>query len=133
MRLVGAVAVVLRRLRAERGTVVMLFLLVAVTSFLVAVGPRLFERVADAGLRDAVSKGTALQRNLQFTAIDRIRPGDDQPMSFVQTRGDDIADQLPPSVGSLVDQRDFLVETPRFGLVEPPNYATFVTFRYQDR
>ena len=133
MRLVGAVAVVLRRLRAERGTLALVFVLVAVTSGLVAVVPRLFEQVGDAGLRDAVTKGTSLQRNLQFTEIDRIRAGDDAPMQFVAARGDDIFDRLPPSVGSLIADRDVVVETPRFGLVDPPNYPTFETLRYQVR
>jgi len=132
MRLVSAITVVLRRLRAERGTLALVFVLVAVTSGLVAVVPRLFEQVADAGLRDAVSKGTSLQRNLQFTEVDRIRPGDKDRTSFIRARGDDTFGRLPVSVASLIADRGFVVETPRFGLVGPPNYPTFETLRYQD-
>src|SRR5690349_17818929 len=132
MRLVSAITVVLRRLRAERGTLALVFVLVAVTSGLVAVVPRLFEQVADAGLRDAVSKGTSLQRNLQFTEVDRIRPGDEDPTSFIRARGDDTFGRLPVSVASLIADRGFVVETPRFGLVDPPNYPTFEPLRYQD-
>ena len=46
MRLVSAVAALLRRLRVERGVVATVFAVVAITSFAVAAGPRLFNRVA---------------------------------------------------------------------------------------
>ena len=77
MRLVGAVAVLLRRIRAERGVAILLFVLVAVTSFVVAASPRLFDRVADAGIRYEVARATSAQRNLQFTTVDQIRAEDD--------------------------------------------------------
>ena len=51
MRLVSAVAALLRRLRVERGVVALVFAVVAITSFGVAAGPRLFNRVADDALR----------------------------------------------------------------------------------
>jgi putative ABC transport system permease protein len=132
VRLVSAVAVLLRRLRMERGIAVALVVLVAVTSFVVAISPRLFERVADEGLRYEVDRGTAVQRNLQFTSVDHIRAGEKEPMEVVRSRGETRFERLPASVRDVIDTRDFVVESPRFGLTDPPNYRSFVTLRYQD-
>ena len=76
MRFASATIAILRRLRAERGVVAFLFLLVATTSFLVAVSPRLLDRVSDEGLRDGFAHATAIQRNIEFATADRIAPGD---------------------------------------------------------
>ncbi len=76
MRLVAAVAALLRRLRAERGMALLIFVVVAVTSFVVAAGPRLFNHVADDALRYGVERATAVGRNFQFSTVDRL-PADD--------------------------------------------------------
>jgi len=132
VRLVTAVAALLRRLRAERGVAALLFLLVAVTSFAVAAGPRLFNRVADDGLRYAARRATAIQRNVQFTSVDHLPAGEDDPFERVVARGDALGDRLPGSVTGLVDETRFVVDSARFQIQDPPNYQTFVTFRYQD-
>src|SRR5919109_2049045 len=132
MRRLAPISVILRRARAERGVLLTLFGLVAVTSLVVAVSPRLFERVADDGLRYDVGRGTSVQRDLHFTTNVPIRAGDDEPMQFVRARGEDLVARLPASVADLIDVDDFVVETPRFGLTDPPNFTTYVTLRYQD-
>ncbi|HSL76653.1 MAG TPA: hypothetical protein VK867_06900, partial [Candidatus Limnocylindrales bacterium] len=132
MRGLAAITAILRRARAERGVLLTLFGLVAVTSLVVALSPRLFERVADDGLRYDIGRSTSQQRDLQFTSTGEIRAGTDDPMGFVRARGENVAERVPGSVLDIVDASDFVVETPRFGLVEPPNYTTFVTLRYQD-
>lgn len=132
MRRLAAITAILRRARAERGVLLTLFALVAVTSLVVAISPRLFERVADEGLRYDVGRGTSTQRDLQFSTNVRIRSGEDDPMAFVRARGEDIEARLPSSVHDLIDLGDFVLETPRFGLTDPPNFMTFMTLRYQD-
>ena len=132
MRRLAAITGILRRARAERGVLLTLFGLVAITSLVVAISPRLFERVADEGLRYDVARGTSAQRDLQFSTNVRIRTGDEDPMQFVRARGEDVEARLPASVRDLPDVRDFVVETPRFGLTDPPNFMTFMTLRYQD-
>ncbi len=132
MRLVGAVAVLLRRLRGERGVVAFLFVLVAVTSLVVAASPRLFGRVADEGLRYAVSRSTATQRNIQFSTVVRSIPSGSDPMVGVVNRGDTLAGRLPASVTDIVTARHYVVDTTRFRLVDPPNYTSFVTLRTQE-
>ncbi len=132
MRLVSAVVALLRRLRAERAVAMLLFILVTVTSFAVAAGPRLFNRVADEGLRYEAVLATAAQRNLQFTAVDRLPAAEWDPMARVVARGEGLRGRLPDSVGALIDEVRFVVDSTRFQLANPPNYRTFVTFRYQD-
>ncbi len=106
--------------------------IVAVTSFVVAMGPRLFERVADEGLRYDVERGTALQRDLQFTTIDRVQAGDVDPLEFLMARADNAFGRLPASVQEVIDAGDIVVETPRFGLTDPPNLTSFITLRFED-
>lgn len=55
MGTVMAAAMLLRRLRAEIGIVLLLFVLLAATSFLVAAAPRQFNVVSDAAVRQAVA------------------------------------------------------------------------------
>ena len=87
MWLVAAVAALLRRLRAERGVAILLFVLIALTSFAVAAGPRLFNRVADEGIRYEAERGTAIQRNLQFTVAGTVSASQDAPFGRVVDRG----------------------------------------------
>jgi putative ABC transport system permease protein len=132
MRLLGAVAVLLRRIRAERGVAMFLFTLVAVTSFVVAASPRLFDRVADAGMRYEVARATSAQRNLQLTTVDQISAEDDDALANVDKRGGGLMARLPESVGQLIEARSYVVDTTRFRLIDPPNYTSYVTLRHQD-
>ncbi len=133
MGLVGAVAVLLRRIRAERGVAVLLFVLVAVTSLVVAASPRLFDRVADAGLRYELDRATSAQRNLQFTTVDQISAGErGDVFDRVESRGETLLERLPESVHRLVEARRYVVDLTRFRLTDPPNYPTYLTLRYQD-
>ena len=132
MRQVGAIAVLLRRFRVERGVTLALFALVALTSLVVAVSPRLFDRVADEGLRYEIQRGTAIGRNLQFTSVDQIRADPVDPTGLITARGEARLERLPPSVRDIVATSDAVVESPRFSLVDPPIYTTHVTMRYQD-
>ena len=80
MRLVAAVAALLRRLRAERGMALLVFVVVAVTRFVVAAGPRLLQprRRRWPALR-AWQHATAVGRNFQFSTVDRVPADDTDP------------------------------------------------------
>ena len=122
MRLVAAVAALLRRLRAERGVALLLFVLIALTSFAVAAGPRLFNRVADEGIRYEAERGTAIQRNLQFTR-GRYGPGDggrpvragSWPAAMHSGTGYRIRSRRSSASRGLSSM------TPRFGIADPPS------------
>lgn len=131
MRLVAAVAALLRRLRVERGVVALVFAVVAITSFGVAAGPRLFNRVADDGLRYEATHATAVQRNIQFTSVDRLPAGTTDPFDRVVARGDGLRQRLPPSIQHLVGDARFTMDMTRFQLAEPPKLPTVLTLRQQ--
>jgi putative ABC transport system permease protein len=132
MRLVGAVAALLRRVRAERGAMALVFVVVAVTSFAVAAGPRLFNRVADDGLRHDVARATAIGRNLQFSTVGRLASGSAaDPFARIAARGESLRSGLPASVEALVEKTRFVIDTPRFQVGDPPKFTTYVAFRQQ--
>ena len=133
MRLVTAVAALLRRLRVERGVVALVFAVVAITSFGVAAGPRLFNQVADDALRYEATHATAVQRNIQFTSVDRLPAGTTDPFERIAARGDGLRGRLPPSVRALVGDTRYTVDMTRFQLAEPPKLPTVVTLRQGDR
>src|SRR5262245_22070273 len=122
----------LRRVRAERGVLALVFVVVAVTAFAVAAGPRLFDRDASDGLRYQAAHSTATQRNLQISTVDRIGADPDDPYGAIAQEGAGFQRRLPGSVGALIDRRHFVLEAPRFRLSTPPKFTTFVTFRGQD-
>ena len=69
MRSIWAAAFVLRRLRGDGGVALMVFGLVAITAFLFAAAPRLFNTVADAGLRHQLEESRPVQRNVQISVL----------------------------------------------------------------
>src|SRR4029078_352709 len=131
MRLVSATVAILRRLRAARGVVAFLFVLVATTSFLVAVSPRLLDRVSDEGLRDGLARATAIQRHIEFATADRIAPGA-TPFEGVEDASEALWERIPGAVQRIIGDRRYVVDSPRFRVANPPNFTTFLTFRYQD-
>ena len=111
---------------------ILLFVLVAVTSFVVAASPRLFDRVADAGMRYEVARATSAQRNLQFTTVDQIRAeGDDAFANVDASRGR--APGSPACVDpaahrvALVRRRQHPLRADR-----PTQFTSYVTLRQQD-
>ena len=133
MRLVAAVAALLRRLRAERGMAVLIFVVVAVTSFVVAAGPRLFNHVADDGLRYGVERATAVGRNFQFSTVDRVPADDVDPFARVVSRGEAIRGEAARLGRRARSARaSTSSSSTRFRLADPPNFTTFVTLRQAD-
>ncbi len=132
MRPLWAAALLLRRLRGERGIAVLLFLVVAATSFLFAATPRLFNRVSDDALQYAVRTAPAGQRDLALLLASRIAPGPDGGVSGAQAYGEQLAAQLPPTLSGLLSAPSLRATTPRFYVSNPPNYETHIALRYQD-
>jgi len=64
-----AAGFLLRRLRAEAGVVALLLALVAVTSFVFAGAPRLFNLFADAALVHELNAAPFVDRDLQLSSV----------------------------------------------------------------
>lgn len=127
MRLIRASAAILRRLRVERTAALTLFALIAVTSFLAAAAPRAVGQVADAGLRDAIERSTAAQRNLRFSTVGGLPAQEGDSFARVRARGDVIWETLPTSIQDIIGERGFALESTRVRLTDPPNFTTLVT------
>jgi putative ABC transport system permease protein len=127
---IWAAAFLMRRLRAERGVLLLLVLLVAATSLIVAAAPRLYNSVADAGLRSVLAETSAPRRNIALTRDVFASPGELTP-DAVQAQGADLTAQFDPAIQSVITSREVLVASPRFHVDPGPKYRTFVTLRSQ--
>ncbi len=128
-----AAGLLLRRFRAEMGTLLLLFVVIAATSFLFAAAPRLFDRASDDGLRYAALAVDPLQRDLVLAEVNSLSPGVDGGVAEVRAHGDQAAERFPASLAALISDRSLRVTTARFSVTDPPtNYETYVSLRYQD-
>lgn len=132
MRSLWAAGLLLRRLRTERGIILLIFGLVAATSFVFAAAPRLFNRVSDDALRYAVRVAPASERNLTLGLASNLAPGPDGGVSGVRTYGDQLAEQIPTSVAALIAERSLRVTSVSFIVSDPLIYETHISLRYQD-
>lgn len=131
MRSLWAAGFLLRRLRAEVGVVALLVTLVALTSFLFAGAPRLFNLVADAALVDQLRSAPVTDRNIQLSSTSLHR-GDGEEVATVDQLGETYQRAFPESIGRLIAERRLSITSPRFVIAGPPRLHTVVTLRYQD-
>ena len=129
MSAVSAAALILRRLRNERGIVLLLFVLVAATSFLFAAAPRLFNRVTDDAVRYAVNTADTVQRDVFLSANGSIGAGSDPGVAAVQAYGAQRQADFPDSIQRLISDRIAGVTSVRFAV---PSSIIGISLRYQD-
>jgi putative ABC transport system permease protein len=132
VRSLWAAGLLLRRLRTELGMVLLLFVVIAGTSFLFAAAPRLFNRAADDGLRGAMLAASAAQRNLVLADEARLSPGVDGGVSGVRAAGAQLAGRFPATLSGLISDRSLRLTTVRLSIGDPPSYDTYLSLRYQD-
>jgi len=111
--------------------VALLVALLAVTSFLFAGAPRLFNLIADAALVHELQLAPAVDRDFELSSIS-MPPSATDPLASVDEVGNGYLAGFPDSVRRLIAQRRFSITTPRFEISDPPAYTTFVALRYQD-
>lgn len=121
----------LRRLRDERSTTVTLVLLVFVTAFVFAAAPRLFERIADDALRTQVREASSFDRNVQLLQTRRIAADRDDPLGGVDAAGAKLQEELPASIGALIDDRSAIVDSIRWTILAKTPDPSFVRMRVQ--
>jgi len=127
-----AAGVMLRRLRNDLTLVVLLVGLVALTSFVFAAAPRLFNRVADDALRHAVETATAAERNFVLSMADSLDPGPRDGVAGVRATGDELAQRFPPGLAALISERSLRVTATRFLVQDTPIGVVHLSLRYQD-
>jgi putative ABC transport system permease protein len=131
VRSLWAAGLLLRRLRAERGIILLILVLVAATSTVFAAAPRLFNQASDAALQQALAVAPAVQRDVAMRRDTRLDPGTD-PLGGARGYGDELASRIPASIAALVSDRFLVVTTARLLLPDPPSFETHLSLRYQD-
>ncbi|MDP9468613.1 MAG: FtsX-like permease family protein [Chloroflexota bacterium] len=132
MRSLWAAGLLLRRLRNERGIILLVFVLVAATSSVFAAAPRLFNGVSDDALREAARVAPPSQRNLALSLDASFAPGSMGSVASVRAYGEELAGHFPESVAALISDRLARVTTVRFYVPDPPSYQTHISLRFQD-
>ena len=130
MRSLWAAGMILRRLRVELQMVVLLFLVIAATSFLFSAAPRLFNRAADDGLRYAAQAAPPGQRNVALGQVGSLSPGIAAGVAEVRAFGDQLAEQFPASLDALIANRSLRVTSVRFAAANPN--VPYLSLQYQD-
>lgn len=124
-------AMSLRRLREDRLPALGLVVLVLATAFVFAAAPRLLGRVADDALRGEVAGSSSETRNIQLVQERRIPATGGDPLGAVDAAGADLQAQIPARVRSLVVDRVYTVETPRWQIRSETRVPSLVTLRIQ--
>jgi putative ABC transport system permease protein len=106
-----AAALAFARHDADRTGLALSAVLVAVTACLAVALPRGFDRAADQRLAGELTSAGAGERDLAFSRVDRIAPEGPDSLGGVARRGQALVDDLPASVGSLVQGRTDVVST----------------------
>jgi putative ABC transport system permease protein len=105
----------LRRLRLEPGPPLTLLALLGVTCFLFAALPRLFNTVADDGLRYTVAQTPTAARNVRVLEWDRLPAGSAaDPLGAVAKSAARSGQELPPSLRRLVGGSELVVRSPSY-------------------
>lgn len=126
-----AAAFLLNRYRTELGPMLLLALIVAVTAFLAAAGPRLFNRVADDGLRRDVVRAQSAERNLELGQIGTLTGGAGlEPIADMAPR---LQAQLPETVRGLIAGSTYWAESANWSVINPPRqWPTWLRFRFPE-
>lgn len=125
-----AAAFLLRRLRTERGVLVLLVVLVAITSLIVAAAPRLYNAVTDAGLHSVLAETSPARRNIALLRDSDASSGALTPGALKET-GARLAAGFDPAITAAVRSQEVVVDSPRFHVSPGPKYDTYVTLRSQ--
>lgn len=127
-----AIRLLVTRLRRDQLPALLLAVMVLVTALLAAMAPRLFNNVADAGLRYQIADvANVTQRNLQLGRITFI-PSGGGGMAAVAATENEIESGLPASVRSLISGDSFVAESFTWRIPDRPvERPGFLNLRFQ--
>jgi putative ABC transport system permease protein len=115
----------LRRLRLEPGPPLTMLALLGVTCFLFAALPRLFNTVADDGLRYTVGHTPTAARNVRVLEWDRLAAGSPaDPLATVAEGAARSRQELPPPLRRLALDSALVIRSPRYAF--QPDVGTSV-------
>lgn len=119
-------------LRGGRRDAVVVAAVVAVTAFLVSLGPLWFGRAADDVLRDRLATATEAQRGLEFELRGRLDPGAEDPLAAAAALGAGLAGELPPTLAGASSGPELIVDGQELLAIEAPRPILRLALRMQD-
>lgn len=133
---IGVVSALLRRLRGERELVIVIIAAVIITTIVFAAIPRLFNRMADDGMRYAIDNASSISRNLIARQVASIPAGSpDNVLGPVDDAGREFRSSLASSIQEVTSDPSFIIDTTRYTVENDPDhpfpFPRFVTLRYQ--
>jgi putative ABC transport system permease protein len=131
------IAAFLRRLRVERPQAGAIMAMVLLTTMIFAAVPRLFNSMSDRGIRYAIVNSPVYSHNIAMSRGDRIEAGPaNNVFGPVTAAGVTFQQGLAPSIQSVIDHTDFVIDASRYEIIDPAGIASgfsrFITMRYQD-
>jgi putative ABC transport system permease protein len=102
----------LRRLADERAAALGLALLVFVTALVAAGGPRAFEQLANAALRQELGAANSFERSTVIYEVARPLASPLSELGELEAAGDRLEEAFPAELRGLISSRSELVETP---------------------
>ncbi len=138
LRLIAGLGLWARMVRSRPVVAMALFAVTLVAAVLVTGGARLLDRVSAEDLVADLEAAEPRAANIQFVADGRFGVGPpDDPLRRLDERSQRIFDdELPPSIQELIDDQQFVVETPPFRVSSFPDqddgpFTRTLRFRFQ--
>ena len=121
----------LRRLRSEALPGLTLAGLVFVTTLLLAVGPRMLERISNQSLAGELGAAPAAQRDIVITELSR--PTADVPTTAADTQArlDVLSQQFPPELNALISNRSYVVDSTSWDVESGTQFMSILDLRLQ--
>ena len=128
------IRLLIARMRTDQLPGLLIIALVFATALVAAATPRLFNRVADDGLRYQVRQATVVERNLQLGRITRVEAAPGAAMAPVDAEEASVEEDLPDTVRSVISGDSTAAKSIVYSILDrPSNRPGFLTMQFQDR
>ncbi len=137
MAIFASTLALLRHLRVERGMAVLLLLVVAVTAFIMAAVPRIYNQTLDDELQYRVAEAPPAWRNITVTKQQRTVPDfGDSILVRLEAGALTYFLELSPVIQEIVSGVGYLAESPKSGVLQtrgqpPLEFNRSLQFRFQ--
>jgi len=121
----------LRRLRAELLPGLAIAGLVFVTTLLLAVGPRMLERISNQSLANELNEAPATERDIVITELSRPTADVPKTAADIDARLDQLSAQFPADVNALVSDRSYSVVTTGWDVESGTQFMSLLDLRVQ--
>src|SRR3954451_11342857 len=119
----------LRRLRAEALPGLTLAGLVFVTTLLLAIGPRMLERISNQSLAGELNQAPAAQRDIVITELSRATADVPETAADTDARLDQLSQQFPAELTALVSDKNWVVDSTGWDVESGTQFMSLLDLR----